>query len=119
MNWSYMAWPTAHFLCTRRRGQCSELLRGAVIERANALQFVRRFEYFSMAQTVDAVAVSGEPVLFHRPPGELVIHGAALIFLCAIDQLNDVADLLIRLGSEQRHLRKAAQLLGKPLEQGC
>src|SRR5262245_52868667 len=54
---------------------CSELLRVAVVERANALQPVRRFEYFSMVQTVDSVAVSGEPVLFHRPPGELVVHG--------------------------------------------
>src|SRR5215470_3669300 len=96
----------------------SELLRVAVVERANALQPVRRFEYFSMAQTVDGVAVSGEPVLLHRPPGELVVHGTAFIFLCAIDQLNDVADLFISLSAQQRHLRKAAQLIGKPLEYG-
>src|SRR5215813_9881578 len=90
----------------------------AVIERANALQPVRWLEYFSMAQSLNGIAISGEPVFFHRPPGELVIHGAALIFLCAIDQLNDVADFLIRLGSQQRHLRKTAQLIRKPLKQG-
>src|SRR5882724_2767540 len=97
---------------------CSEFLRATVVERANALQPLRRLEYFLMAQTVDGIAVSGEPVLFHRPPGELVVHGTALIFLCAIDQLNDVADLFIRLGSQHRHLRKTAQLIRKPLEQG-
>src|SRR5262245_34175428 len=106
------------FLLSLIGTDCSELLRVAVVERPNALQPVRRFEYFSMTQSVDGVAVSGEPVLFHRPPGELVIHGTALIFLCAINQLNDVADLFIRLGAEQLHLRKAAQLIGKPLEQG-
>src|SRR5882672_10048608 len=71
------------------------LSRCEEIERANALQPVRGLEYFSMTQTVDGVAVSSEPVLFHRPARELVILGAALIFLCPIDQLNDVAHLLI------------------------
>src|SRR5262245_8882413 len=97
---------------------CSELLRLAVVEGANPFQPVRRFENFSMTQTVGGVAVSGEPVLFHRPPGELVVHSTALIFLCAIDQLNDVADLFVRLGGQQRHLGKAAQLIRKPLEKG-
>src|SRR5215510_507617 len=96
---------------------CSGLLRVAVVEGTNALEPVWRFEYFSMAQTMYGVAVSGEPVLFHGPPGELVIHGTALIFFGAIDQLNDVADLFIRLGRQQRHLRKAAQLVGKALKQ--
>jgi hypothetical protein len=32
--------------------------------------------------------------------------------------LNDVADFFIRLGGQQSHLGKAAQLIGKPLEQG-
>src|ERR1700746_1422931 len=95
---------------------CSDLLRVAPVERANALQPVRRLEYFSMTQSVDGVAGSGEPVLFHRPPGELVVLGTALICLCAIDQLNDVAHLLIRLGGQQGHLGKPAQLIGKPLE---
>src|SRR5262245_18921811 len=87
------------------------------IERANALQPVRRLEYFLMTQSVDRVLVAGEPVLFHRPPGELVVFGTALIFLCTIDQVNDVADLFIRLGGQQGHLGKIAQLIGKPLEQ--
>src|SRR5262249_37609824 len=90
----------------------------AAIERANALQPVGRLEYFSMIQSVDRVSISGEPVLFHRPSGELVVLGTALIFLCAIDQVNDVADLFIRLGGQHGHLGKIAQLLGKPLEQG-
>src|SRR5262249_14923810 len=46
-----------------------------------------------MTQTFDGLAVSRAPVLFHRPPRELVVLGAALIFLCAIYQMNDVADL--------------------------
>src|SRR5262249_52990332 len=95
----------------------SGLLRAAVIERADALQPVRGLEYFPMVQALDRVAVSGEPVLLHGPPGELVVLGAALIFLCAIDQMNDVTDLLVRLGSQQGHLGKAAQRVGKPLEQ--
>src|SRR5215471_15814849 len=86
----------------------SGLLRLAPIERAHALQPVRRFEYFSMAQTFDGVAVSGEPVLFHRPPGELVVLGGALVFLGAIDQVNDVADLVIRFGGQHGHFGKAA-----------
>jgi hypothetical protein len=53
-----------------------------------------------MIETLDSVAVSGEPMLFHRPPRELVILGTALIFFCAIDQVNDVANLFIRLGGE-------------------
>src|SRR5690242_5890776 len=72
----------------------------AEIERANALQPVRRLEDFAMIETVDGVAISGEPVLFHRAPGELVVLGAALVFLCAIDQVNDVAHLVIRLGGQ-------------------
>src|SRR6476661_2170687 len=63
------------------------LSRCEEIERANALHPVQRLEYFSMTETVDGVAVSGEPVLFHRPPGKLVVLGTAFIFLCAIDQL--------------------------------
>src|SRR5262249_31518374 len=95
----------------------SELLRAAEIERANALQAVRRHEDFRMTETVDGVAVSGQPVLFHRPPGELVVLGAALVFLRAIDQVNNVADLVVRRGGQHGHLGKAAQLIGKPLEQ--
>src|SRR5262245_9648502 len=87
------------------------------IECANALQPVRRLEYFSMTQRVDGVAISRQPVLFHRPPGELVVLGTALILLCAIDQVNDVADLFIRLGGQQGHLGKIAQLIGQSLEQ--
>src|SRR5262249_35626206 len=90
----------------------------AVIERANALQPVRWLEYFSMAQSLNGIAISGEPVFFHCPAGELVVHGTALIFLCAIDQLNDVADLLIRLRGQHGHLGQVAHLIGKPLEQG-
>src|SRR5262245_57610353 len=70
-----------------------------------------------MTQSVDRVAVAGEPVLFHRSPGELVVLGTALIFLCAINQVNDVADLFIRLSRQQGHLGKVAQLIGKALEQ--
>src|SRR5262249_49463755 len=88
------------------------------IECANALQPVRRLEYFLMTQSVDRIAVAGEPVLFHRLPGELVVLGATLVLLCAINQVDDVADLLIRLGGQQGHLGKIAQLIGKPLKQG-
>src|SRR5262249_57924091 len=95
----------------------SELLRAAEIERANALQAVRRHEDFRMTETVDGVAVSGQPVLFHSPPGELVVLGAALVFLRAIDQVNNVADLVVRRGGQHGHLGNAAQLIGKPLEQ--
>src|SRR5262249_41592004 len=95
----------------------SDLLRSAEIEGTNALQPIRRLEYFSMTQTVDGVAVSGQPVLFHRSPRELVVLGAALIFLRAVDQVNDIADLVVRLGGQHGHLGKAAQLIGKPLEQ--
>src|SRR5215475_6235267 len=76
-------------LADRRRSL--DLPRPATIERANALQPVRRLEYFPMTESLHGVAVSSEPVLFHRPPGELVVLGAPLIFFRAIDQVNDVA----------------------------
>src|SRR5215813_3618561 len=85
---------------------CSGLLRVAVKSNVRT------------PSTLDGVVVTGEPVLFHRPPGELVVLGTALIFPCAIDQVNDVANLFIRLGGQQGYLGKVAQLIGKPLEQG-
>jgi hypothetical protein len=71
-----------------------------------------------MTETVDGVAVSSEPMFFHCPPGELIVLGTAFIFLCPIDQLNDGADLVTRFGGQQGYLGKAAQLIGKPLQQG-
>src|SRR5215472_14694786 len=70
-----------------------------------------------MTQTFDGGAVSRAPVLFHRPPRELVVLGAALIFLCGIYQMNDVADLFIRLGGKHDNFGKIAQLVWKSLEQ--
>ena len=72
--------------CSRR------LCRG---RRCEHLRAGRALQHLGMAQRAHGVVVAGAPVLLHGPAGELVILATALVALRAIDQLDDVVDLVV------------------------
>src|ERR1700756_112415 len=45
-------------------------------------------------QRPDGVVISGAPMVLHRKTGKLVVFRVILVVLRAIDQLNDVVDLV-------------------------
>ena len=67
----------------------------AAIERAHPFQPIGKLKHFGIGQCFASIAVTGLPVLFHAAPGELEILGDAFIGLGAINQMHDVADLIV------------------------
>src|SRR5262245_21479897 len=78
----------------------------AKIKGANAFQSIGALQHLRLTEASNSIAVPGQPVLLHCPAGELEVLCNTFVFLTVIDQVNDIADLLIRLWSEQADLRK-------------
>src|SRR5207248_3467937 len=85
------------------------------VERAHAFEPVRKLEHLGIAKRAHGVVIAALPVLLHGAAGEFEILGDAFVLLGAIDQLHDVADLVVGQWREQPHLVAAAQLVGHAL----
>ena len=66
------------------------------IKGTHAFEPVWQLQDFRMRKRSDRILVAIAPVLFHGTPGELEILCDAFVTLAVVDQLNDVADFVIR-----------------------
>jgi hypothetical protein len=69
-----------------------------------------------MAQGAGGIVVTGLPVVFHGSARELEVLRNAFIIPCLVDQLNDIADLVVRLRRQHLHIVMCAQIIRKPLD---
>src|SRR6516164_11427076 len=89
----------------------------AAIERAHPFEPIRKLKHFGIGQGLACIAVTGLPVLLHGAPRELKILGDTFIGPGAINQMHDVADLVIGFGEQTLGIGALAQLLGHLFEQ--
>src|SRR5215469_188861 len=94
---SFMTIPLANNVAGFADTSMSALLLAA-IERAHPLDPIRKLKHFGIGQCPARVPVTGLPVLLHGAPGELKILGDAFIGPGAINQMHDVADLVVGFG---------------------
>src|ERR1700750_2542071 len=87
------------------------------IEGANAFHLVGTLHDLRVGNGANDIVVPGGPVLLHGPAGELVVLGDAFVVLGIINQLHDIADLLVSLRREHFYLRTVQQLGGKALHE--
>src|SRR5579871_1114761 len=64
------------------------------IEGEHAIEACGSHENLGMAQRTDRIVVAGTPMVLHREPGKLVVLGVAFVIPGAIDQMDDVVDLV-------------------------
>jgi len=95
----------------------SALVVLADVERAHALDSIRKQHHFGLRERAQRVVVAAVPVLFHRPPGKFEVLGNAFVAPGAIDQVDDVADFLVRFPFQQLCILAAPQLLRNPLQE--
>src|SRR3984885_5952560 len=67
----------------------------ADVERAYTFAPVGQLQDFRVGQGFARVAIAGAPVFLHGAPGKFIVLGDAFIFLRPIDQMNDVANLVV------------------------
>jgi hypothetical protein len=84
----------------------------AAIERAHPVQPIRKLKHLGIGQGLPCIAVAGLPVLLRGAPGELKILGDAFIGPSAINQMHDIADLIIGFGEQGLGIGALMQLRG-------
>ena len=73
----------------------------AVIERTHAFQPIRKPKHFGIGLGLLCIVVTGLPMLLHRAPGEFKILGDAFVGPRSIDQMDDIADLVVSFTQQQ------------------
>jgi len=85
--------------------------RFADIERAYPFEAIRKLKHFGVGQGLARIAVAGPPVFLHGAPGELEILGDAFIRPGAINQMHDVADLVVGFAEQEFGIIPVPQFL--------
>jgi len=68
-----------------------------------------------MGNGANDVVIAGGPVLLHGPARELVVLGDAFVVFSVVDQMHDIADLLVSFRRKHFHIRTVHQLRGSSL----
>src|SRR5262249_47584173 len=88
----------------------------AAIERAPPLEPIRKLKHLGIGQAPPCIVVTSLPMLLHGAPRELKILGNALVGPGAINQMHDVADLIVGFGKQELGVGALAQFLGHLFE---
>src|SRR5262249_44092460 len=64
------------------------------IEDEDPVTATRPLEHFGMSQRAHCVVITGTPMVPHGQPRELVIFRLALVVLRAVNQVDDVVDII-------------------------
>src|SRR5271170_6735063 len=89
------------------------------VEGADAFVICRPLKHFWRAQGANGVVIASAPMLLHAGAREVVILRMTLVVLGAVNQVNDVVDLVIADRPEQLRLCAVLETLRELLEQVC
>src|SRR6516165_8134567 len=88
----------------------------ADIKRAHPFEPIRKLKHLGIGQRLPCIVVAGLPVLLHGAPRELKILSDAFIRPGAINQMHDVADLVVGFGERDLGVGARAQFLRHSFE---
>ena len=100
-----------------KRGASLISFKDAEVEYANALRVVWTLQNLGVSKGGDGIVISSFPMLIHRPPREFVVLGNPFIAFASIDQMNKVANFVIRLLLEQLDVRIVFHFRGESFQQ--
>jgi hypothetical protein len=87
------------------------------IERANAYQLAGALQNLGVAEAANRIGIAALPVLHHGTARKLEILGDALGVVRVIDEVHDIADLVVSLLLQHFHVFLLAQLGRKLLDE--
>ena len=101
-------------LTTQRKGTALLGRILANVERADPFPTIGKLQYFGIRKRMPGILVAGHPMILHRAPREFKILGNPFVLLGAIDQVHDIANLVVRDLFEKFYVFAVAKFRGKP-----
>ena len=83
------------------------------IERADAFLIAGPLQGLWMAKRAYRIVITGAPMLLHRQPRELVVLRVPLMLLGAVDELDEIVDLVVGERAEKAGFLAGAEFGGQ------